>query len=508
MTSRRAVARSYACAVALAVAVTSLAACTSDHPDRGARHGRSSSPTSGSELPAADVSEELTGGNGVFLASATGGGVDLHAAGWVEQEYVAAGTATSYTAQGALPRDGRFSLRPDKHAAYRTRIVVIRPRRSADFSGTVAVEWLNVSSGVDAAPEFSLAGSELVRDGIAWVGVSAQLIGVEGGGAAGGMGLAGGLAGKGLKKIDPDRYGSLRHPGDAFAYDIFTQVGRALRHSDSSGVLGGLHAQHLLAIGESQSAFALTTYVDGVQPITHAFDGFLLHSRGSTALPLGRPGAAASLGSVIGSEPTLIRTDQNVPVMLVETETDLVSVLGYYRARQPDNAHLRLWEVAGTSHADATQLGPLADSVHCGVPINDGPQRFVLRAALHALAGWVGSVQAPPHAARLKVDATGAFTTIVRDRDGIARGGIRLPEVTVPVATLSGEPGPTGGVICLLLGSTKPFPKARLAELYASRAAYLRAYRRATATSIRRGYALAADRREILADAEPARIAR
>ena len=42
----------------------------------------------------------------------------------------------------------------------------------------------------------------------------------------------------------------------------------------------------VIAVGESQSAFALTTYADGVQPLTEAFDGFLIHSRGGAALPL------------------------------------------------------------------------------------------------------------------------------------------------------------------------------------------------------------------------------
>ena len=44
-------------------------------------------------------------------------------------------------------------------------------------------------------------------------------------------------------------------------------------------------------MGESQSAYALTTYVNGVHPLTGLFDGFLIHSRGGAAMPLGEPGA-------------------------------------------------------------------------------------------------------------------------------------------------------------------------------------------------------------------------
>ena len=74
--------------------------------------------------------------------------------------------------------------------------------------------------------------------------------------------------------------------GLGLSYDLYTQVGRALRASDATNPLADLDVERLLAVGESQSAFALTTYVDGVQPLTNQFDGFLIHSRGGAAAPL------------------------------------------------------------------------------------------------------------------------------------------------------------------------------------------------------------------------------
>ena len=41
----------------------------------------------------------------------------------------------------------------------------------------------------------------------------------------------------------------------------------------------------------------------------------------------------------------------------IQTETDVASILNSYAARQPDNDHFRLWEVAGTAHADAHLVG-------------------------------------------------------------------------------------------------------------------------------------------------------
>jgi hypothetical protein len=316
---------------------------------------------------------------------------------------------------------------------------------------------------------------ELTRGGYAWVGVSAQQIGVEGGPAA--VAVAGAPTG-GLKGGDPERYGELRHPGDAFAYDIYTQVARALREPGGEA-LGGLEPERLLAVGESQSAFAMTTYVNGVQPLTLAFDGFFVHSRGASAAPLGVPGEGVSMVSAISGAPTRIRTDGVAPILVLETESDLLGVLNYLPARQPDTDRFRLWEVAGTAHADAFLIGSVADSLGCGVPINDGPQHLVVKAALRHLDQWVRTGAAPPEAPRLEIDEAGASPAFVRDADGNAVGGVRTPLVDVPVAALTGEPGPSASVICLLLGSTRPLASERLAELYPSVDDYLAAYEEA-----------------------------
>ena len=248
------------------------------------------------EGPAADVSEELTGGKGAFIAAGTTTALE---GGYVEHEYVAAGTASSYSATGELTADGRWTFTPGATSPYRTRILVRRPEKAADFSGVVIVEWLNVSGGVDANPDFEAMREEIIREGAVWVGVSAQVTGVEGGPVAVSVpgDAAAAVVGKGLTGIDPDRYGSLQHPGDAFSYDIFTQVARALR---DGGALGDLRPEHVVAAGESQSAFAMVTYINGVQPQTKAFDGFFVHSRGAVGLALVPAGAPSDIAGSFG----------------------------------------------------------------------------------------------------------------------------------------------------------------------------------------------------------------
>ncbi|HEY4377907.1 MAG TPA: alpha/beta hydrolase domain-containing protein, partial [Acidimicrobiales bacterium] len=420
----------------------------------------------------ADLSQQLTGGKGVFMGAADA--TAEHPPGYVQSEYVAAGTASAYRARLPLTADGRWSFSPSTKAAYRTRIVVRRPKDPKQFDGTVVVEWLNVSGGVDADAEWSSIHEEVVRSGGIWVGVSAQKIGVMGGpvlvAAPGGKGIAG----VGLKKLDPARYGTLDHPGDGYSFDIYTQVARALRLGGAP--LGGMKPARILAVGESQSAFALTTYADGVQPLTHAFDGFLIHSRGASGLPLVSGDTNADISSAIGGTATIFRTDLDVPVMDVQSESDLLAPLGSLQARQPDSSRFRLWEVAGTSHADLHTLGPAnAKAADCGVPINDGPLHLVVKAGLHDLDAWVRTGKAPPKAPRIAV-TSGANPTIRRTSDGLAIDGIRTPPVDVPVAALTGVAGPNPSTLCLLLGSTKPFSNARLAALYPSRAAYEQAY--------------------------------
>jgi len=454
------------------------------------------------EGPAAEISGPLTGGQGINLATPVSG-PSLEEAGWVEEEYRASGTATSYRAEGELPADGTYALVEDARADYATRIVVRRPADAEGFNGTVVVEWLNVSGGLDAAPDFAYMADELVRGGYAWVGVSAQHIGVEGGPVAVGVEAGEGIAGQGLRNLDPARYGDLHHPGDAFAYDIYTQVARALRDPGDTDPLGGLRPERLLAVGESQSGFALTTYVNGVQPLTRAFDGFLVHSRGGAAAPLGEPGAGIDIAGTVGGPPTRIRTDLDVPVLVLETETDVAGILNFLPARQPDTELFRLWEVAGTAHADAYLLGGLADGLGCPAPVNDGPHHYVVKAALRALDTWVRTGEAPPEADRLEVDESGGTPVLVRDENGNARGGIRTPHVDVPTATLSGEAPPGSSIACLLFGSTTPLSAERLAELYPSPEDYLAAWQEAADAAIEAGFVLEDDREALLADADP-----
>ncbi len=458
------------------------------------RSARSSTPV------APRWSGPITGGAGRVVLGA--GGATVVARGYVEEEFFVEGLARTFAAAAPLGDDGRWQVQerggPGDGVPYRTRIVVRRP---VDATGArvVAVEWLNVSGGLDAAPDWTFLHEELVRSGTVWVGVSAQRDGIVPGGNPIGELLA-------LVRADPDRYGTLEHPGDDASYDVFTQIGRLVR-DDAADLLGGASPELVVALGESQSAERLTTDVNAFGP-DGVFDAYFLHSRAAVGAPLG--------DGVHPPEPTLVRDDLEVPVMVLSTENDVAGErIGYGRARQPDGERFVAWEIAGAAHVDAYGLGigdgddgsgeadrllfeamsaPPASVyggvIECSSPINTGPHTYVARAAFAHLVRWARGGEPPPSMPRLQLDPTGR--DLVRDDAGNAVGGVRTPQVDVPVASLSGTGQEPGG-FCELFGTTTPLAPDELRRRYPRPGDFERAWSEALDRAVTSGAVLPAD---------------
>jgi hypothetical protein len=414
-------------------------------------------------------------------------------AGYVEEEFFASGTASAFNPT-ASSADGKWSVEPSTSAPYETRIIVRRPADPHRFNGLVVVEWMNVSAG-ESNPDWDLLNPALSDSGAAYVGVSAQALGVEGGQSILGSGTT-----TGLVQAEPSRYGVLHHPGDQYSLDMFAQIGRGLRVAANSSVLGGLRANHVVAVGESQSAFYLTTFANALQPLTDAYDGLFIHSRGGAGAPL-NGGSITSGGTPAGQR---IRTDLNVPVFMFETETD-VTELGYSSARQPNTKLIRTWEVAGTSHADTYLVGSFANRLGCPKPINDGPQHSVVQAAFASFAKWVVDGTPPPSPPPLTLSSTHPVH-LALDGNGNALGGVRTPAVDVPVSTLSGVPSPGGKTLCILFGSTTAFSGAQLAGLYHTKADYLSRFTNDLDAAVSHGYVLQSSRQALVDQANQVSI--
>jgi hypothetical protein len=441
------------------------------------------------------------------------GAFDIASLGYVAEEFFISGPASSYSSAAQLGPDGRWSVTASDSAEFTTRMVVLTPADRAQFNGMVLVEWLNVSGGIDAPAVWMMAHREMVRAGYGYVAVSAQRVGVEGGMSLMGVDMS-------LKSQDPKRYAALCHPGDAFSYDIFSQAGRIVRGGQRYGVLRGLRAEHVVALGESQSALFLTTYINAIDPLARVYDGFLVHSRFGPAAPLDG-GSIFDLLESNTSHAVAFRPDLRVPLVTVITETDLSGGRrqGYYGARQPDSEQLRVWEIAGTAHADNYTIqvapidtgdAPLTDIVAAYAPtnmlmgqqldhcINFAPQHhYVLQAALSQLCQWVRTGRPAPSAMPIELSDADP-PQLVLDANGLARGGVRTPWADVPIARTSGA-GSEETTMSSIFGSGELFDIATVRRLYPGGAAdYLQRFAVALDSAIQSGFILAADRDEIL----------
>jgi hypothetical protein len=420
--------------------------------------------------------------------------VDLDARGYRADEYFLAGEATRYrAAEGTeLGRDGRWEAEPAGTAPYRTRVVVYRPVDADRFNGTVVLHWNNVSAGYDL---FSGDTPEILDGGYAFAGVTTQRVGVHG--------LPG--APQGLQAWDPDRYGTLSISSDDDSFDIFTQAARAVGpdRDRTTDPLGGLDVARVVAMGSSQSAGRLATYVNAVHPLARAVDGFLLLIYFGSGTPLEVGDEVVNI--VNPSEPfdasaalqgrNLIRDDLDVPVMVVNSELEAIACRP---VRQPDTDRFRYWESAGTCHVSRQSMDLRAPKYQrdfgAALPmpptVNEISLIPLYDAALHHLHQWLTTGTAPPTAPL--IEFAGDPPAVVRDEHGIARGGIRLPQVEAPIAQNSAIPA-AQDIFSILYGSSVPFPAAELRELYGDAATFLARFEEAARAAEKAGVLLPRD---------------
>jgi hypothetical protein len=438
--------------------------------------------------------------NYIFFAS----NHDLAAHGYVEEEYFIKGMASTYNA----PDDQKTGTVNDTGHPYVTRVVVRRPADPRKFNGTVLVEWYNVTNLFDAENVWFFDWEHMMRSGYVWVGVSTQTVGVAA-----------------LKNWNPQRYGALdvgeivagTEPAggpdrDAMSFDIFSQVGQALRHPGGINMLHGLQAKAFLAVGESQSAGRLATYVNSIHPLARVYDGFLLLS-------------------AVGRR---MRDDLVSPVMKVNTEFDVVS--GDATVRQPDTDKFRSWDVAGASHVDQhlrasreplelrdngvsleANMSPLCAVPQIGTRV---PTSYVVASAIDKLAAWAAGGSPPPSAPHLTITTVNprpAQSVAARNADGLAEGGIQLSELAVPTQINVGvgrpahaDNGPSreaiGASACVRWGYSLDISVESLNTRYPTHAGYVAKVRAVADANLKKGYILPHDAAITTREAEESQI--
>ena len=447
------------------------------------------------------VSGPIVGGNRgrPFAASM----LDVAAYGYTEAEYLLEGTATRYRlAPGAqLTRDGHWRVEPADTASFRTRMLVYRPRDGAHFNGTVVLTWNNVTAGYDL---FGAESLELFEGGYALVCLTTQKVGVDG--------LP--PQPQGLAAWDPQRYGTLMIPSDDYSYDIFTQGALAVgerRSREPIDPMAGLDVQRVVAQGASQSAGRLATYLNAIQPRSRAFDGFILQIYFGTGSALEVGNTVVNINAApairLSDRPrgnNLLRDDLGVPVFVVNSELEAIAC---YPVRQPDTDTFRYWESAGTCHVSAQSQSDrqnklIRDGVRV-VPLAEGINRIPILplydAAFHHMQRWLTQGTPPPVQPRVEFASDPA--EVVRDVHGIAKGGIRLPQADVPLATNSAIPL-ADDIFAYLRGSSHPFSAEKLRALYADKASFLAGFDAAARRAVADGVLLARDVPPLVAEAD------
>lgn len=418
---------------------------------------------------------------------------DLGALGYVEEEFFLEGEATSFRPTAEFGYDGHWSAEPAGSAPFRTRILVQRPVDRTRFNGTVIVGWNNVTAGYELLADLPI----IMEEGFAYVCASVQQVGVNG--------IA--TLPEGLKTWDPERYGSLDHPGDRYSYGIFSQVALAVgpNRSADADPLGGLTVERVVGLGASQSAARLATYINAVQPLDGLFDAFLvlIHFGSGAAIDddaIFDPNSPRP--APIFRTRTRLRDDSEVPIMVVNSETETPA---YFAARQPDSDRFCFWEVGGASHVSAPQLGRrAAKAARDGVStrVNPEPPSQIsyipaASAALGHLQRWM--IGGPPPPAQPPIQMSGDPAEIDRDEHDNALGGVRMPGMDVPIAHNTGV-SPAEG-LAGLGGGHRPFTKEELVHLYGDHDRYVARFSQAAASAMNEGVLRASEADQLVEEA-------
>ncbi|HUR36070.1 MAG TPA: alpha/beta hydrolase domain-containing protein [Vicinamibacterales bacterium] len=441
---------------------------------------------------------------------------DLKAIGYLEEEFLVAGTSNVYD----WPAPGPAVVRT-VGVPYVTRVLIRRPASRARFSGNVLVEMLNPSNLFDLNLGWAISGRQIARNGDAWVGITAKPVAIQT-----------------LKTFDPARYAALamanplplddarncstlaadsaRTAENGLVWDIHTQVGAWLRSRSASNPLvygtepGSPHpVARLYAWGYSQTGSFLYTYVNAIHPLVVAedgrsmFDGYVI-AMSSGPSPINQ--CAAPIGA--GDPRRLIR-NAGVPVMRVMSQSDYLAGIA---GRRPDAEVApdlyRNYEIAGAGHATPDELNfaaAPADIVRGGREVppmdcNEGPRsRFpnwpAFNAVLRNLDTWVRTGTPAPRAENILV----VDGKPVLDRFGNVVGGVRSPFVEAPTSAWFGNS--TGPSFCRIAGHEVALDRTQLKTLYATPDDYVRAVTASVGRLVAEGFIVKEDGDELMTDA-------
>ena len=421
---------------------------------------------------------------------------DLSLVGYVEEEYSVSGLANIY----GYVDDGAQSPEVEvieTDTPYTTRILVRRPAEPGEFNGTVFLEVLNATAGWDGDPIWQSNFDYMTREGAVWVGVSTKPNTVTF--------LRDGWASWPLVTRNASRYQSMSMPHFGQVWDMLSQIGLLLKTPGSGdNPLADFDVARIIMVGYSQSAGYQVTYANSIHPNamtpsgSPVIDGYYIATGGATAKHVTGPTDTTPESLPVGDMRNFILAD--APALRFQTQTEVIG-FGAYLVRQSesDNPMMRFYEMAGGSHVDAELnfVGGQALVRDLGLPPSFCPDPlipynpiiigFVQSALMDGLDRWIAYGTEPPASRFMDLDGA----QIVLDVHGNAVGGVRPPQIEVPLGTYL--PNNTGPGFCFLFGGFDPFDDDTLRSLYRNHGRYVNQMARAIKHSEQEGFLLSED---------------
>lgn len=329
-----------------------------------------------------------------------------------------------------------------KGAPYKVRILVRRPSNPQKSSGIVIYEPTH-RGGNGLIFQFARYGS--AQHGHIGVQVGARPINLRNPATPG----------AGLYEFNFDRYGSLQVAADQ-TNEILAQVAWLLKSNRPSSPLGGAYpVKGIIMGGTSDSSGATRSYMGSAH---------------NTAFrtPTGGPIVDGFfVSSTLGTAP-VEQTD--VPTIQMPTQFELSSTNAYRRPDSDTPANrFRIFEVAGMSHNDSRDQ-PASVFPGCGEPLSRFPYGAITFMGLQWVIDWAMEGKTPPHANYIEVNS-GPPRSLVFDRFGNVKGGVRTPHVDVPIYRYV-VPN-VGPGLCNQSGRQEIFSDEVLNELYRNSGQYV-----------------------------------
>ncbi|MEC9376215.1 MAG: alpha/beta hydrolase domain-containing protein [Pseudomonadota bacterium] len=430
---------------------------------------------------------------------------DLSKIGYIEEEYEVSGTGNIYD---YIDNDAQSPdiVITESDIDYVTRILIRRPINATQFNGTVYFEILNSTASWDDDIIWRMSYESFVNQGSAYVGITSDPITIDF--------LRNRWGSPEFADRNRSRYENLSIDRFGQIWDVISQSAALLKDSDNpENPMKGFDVQRIIQTGFSQSGGFEKTYANSMHSLdvekygSPVFDGYFIAAHGFSAKKINPPNPENDF--LRGTDQRTL-VDVPVPVIRFQTETEMLNFFNGQTGRQletglPNSPKIRTYEMAGGVHVDkkleTTGLAirerdfglgsPQSTPKMCPDPVVPISTSYVQSALLRALEVWIRDdiePTLPSSLIQLGTDEN-MNAVVIFDDNGNAVGGLRSPQIEVPLGQYITNPFTIYNE-CFLLGAFIPFDDNKIRELYPTNIDYRLAVNREISRAVADGIIL------------------